>query len=642
MKKLLLTGTALAMFAAAVNAQNRLVLYEEFSGENCGPCASTNPGLWRLLTTGNNEQEILIIKYQAPIPSGYPSYPLYEQNTVDVDARTSYYSVPFAPYSRMDGAVSPGGTGSSAGHPGFLTQTHIDDRADIDAPFDMEVVSYSITGTTVTANVKVTANVAITAANLKFRATLNETLHFATPPGANGETEFHNVVRKMYPDATGQDMEDAWTAGEEHSYTISGTLPSYVNVNNEHFLTFWVQDDSDKSIKQAARTYPGLDVMSRGLTTDAATLNCGLPTTVAPTVQITNGGSTTLSSAKVYYKEAGAATWSVKDWSGTLATGASTNVALDPITLTTTGFVGIIDSVGNPNGGVDKFASNNKSGGASVTVLKDDDGIFPINENFDGTAPDWVSYANTDGYPLYRYTGTGIGYGPSNGFLHYPAYQLPTGVRGYIITPFAEVPAGPKVMDLYVAYAQYKDPTSGVISGDEKIEIVYSENCGDSWTPVWSKSGIDLATRSATDSSFIPQGNSQWALHSADVSAIPAGAQIALRATSTYGNNLFIDNVNLRSGTPTNVEELVANGSFAVYPNPVVNELTVDIDMVKAAKATINIVNVVGQVVGATINENLNTGKNYVNIPTASLAPGVYFLNITTASGNVQQKFVKK
>src|SRR5690625_7193895 len=50
----------------------------------------------------NNHNNVEIIKYQSPIPSGGP---IYNQNTSDVQARMSYYSVPFAPYGRIDGKV---------------------------------------------------------------------------------------------------------------------------------------------------------------------------------------------------------------------------------------------------------------------------------------------------------------------------------------------------------------------------------------------------------------------------------------------------------------------------------------------------------------------------------------------------------
>lgn len=639
MKKLLSIGTLLTLLAGGTIAQERLVLYEEFSGENCAPCAATNPGLWRLMMSGNNEQKILLIKYQVPIPSAGP---IYLENTADPGARRTYYGVTSAPYGRMDGAESMPGEG----HPGLLTQESIDDAAAVETPFNIEIESYSVTESTVTATVKVTALTAMTITNLKFHAALNETMYFDEPPGTNGEVEFHHVVRKMYPSASGQDMEDTWTVGEEQTYTITGTLPSYVDLANEHFLTFWIQDNADKSIKQAARTYPALDVMSRGMTSDAPPISCGLPTTVTPSVKITNGGTTTLTSATIFYKQAGAAVWAEKDWTGTLETGASTEVPLDPVTLTTAGVVGIIDSVGNPNDGTDKFASNNKSAGTTATVLQDEDGIFPIAETFETastTVSEWTSYANSDGFPFLIYNGSGIGYNTSAFFLLYQNPSMEPGTRGYAVLPFADLPEGPKALDFYAAYSKLN--LGGTITGGtDKLEVVYSENCGASWVPVWSESGDALvsAATPAANQAFIPSANSQWKLKSVDVSAVPNGAQIALRATAGNGNYLFVDNVNLRSGAVTGVEEIFRDGSFLLYPNPVANQLTVDIDILKTSSGTITIVNTLGQLVGTPSTEKLNQGKNTISISTESLAAGIYFLNISTSEGNIQREFVKQ
>src|ERR1700745_573259 len=105
MKKLVLSLAAFAVFTE--NGQQRLALYEEFSGENCGPCAQANPGLWTLIS--GNPTKALLIKYQSPIPSAGPIYNLYKTVT---NARMSYYSVPFAPYGRLDGTGL--GTGTAA------------------------------------------------------------------------------------------------------------------------------------------------------------------------------------------------------------------------------------------------------------------------------------------------------------------------------------------------------------------------------------------------------------------------------------------------------------------------------------------------------------------------------------------------
>ena len=212
--------------AAATHAQQHLALYEEFSGENCGPCAASNPALNTLLAA--NLSKVLLIKYQSPIPSAGPIYNAY---TTVTNARLSYYSVPFAPYGRLDGTVQGLGQ-TSPGHIGYLTQSIIDAAAATPAPFTITVShQWTTNGDSVRATVNLTTPGAYapSGANLKLRIALIEHLQYPTAPGTNGETEFHNVVREMYPTAGGTQLANAWTAGQSQTITIKGRVPAYVD-----------------------------------------------------------------------------------------------------------------------------------------------------------------------------------------------------------------------------------------------------------------------------------------------------------------------------------------------------------------------------------------------------------------------------
>lgn len=632
MKKSLLSLSLLVGLAGALQAQERLVLYEEFTGENCGPCAATNPGLEALMKAGTNPDNIVIIKYQVPIPSAGP---IYSEIPTHSNTRRSYYGVSGAPNGKMDGANSPGGDGS--GHPGYLTQSHIDARAAVDAPFNITVSDVSITTSGVSATITVNAVTAGTYGELKLHAALVETLDFDVAPGTNGETHFMNVVRNMYPDANGQDAGNTWTAGASSTFTISGSFPSsaYSSIENEHFLVVWLQDNDDKSVLQAARSAkPELEVTSEGIALADAGLKCGAPNTFNTTVTMKNGGSTTLTSATIYYKEEGAGSWASYAWTGSLAPNATTTVSLPGITSSSVGNVVLVDSIGNPNGGVDKFKNNNVSK-VSTTVLQTTDGAFPITSNFETTEPAFIPYATgSAGYPVMRYNISGAGYDGSSYMLAYPCYQLSAGTQGFSILPFANLPAGEKALDFYVAYCQYT-------SENDRLEVVYSTDCGASWTSVWSKQGSALATKPAQEASFIPSSNAQWQLRSADLSAVPNGAQIAFRITSDWGNNMFIDNVNLRTG-PTSIDDIINTAGIEIYPNPVTNMLNIRLNANKAFTGEIIITNVAGQTVMVT-SADVVAGENNLSVDASALAAGTYLISIgNEENGAAVKKFVKQ
>ncbi len=628
MKKHLLLLTLASGLALGASAQQRFVLYEEFTGENCPPCAATNPGLEALMDAGTNPEHIIMIKYQSPIPSAGP---IYTANPTFADNRLDYYDVTSAPNGKMDGANSPGGDGG--GHPGYLTQALIDARTAVTSPFNITISGVSITTSGVSATVTVSAVTTGSYGNLKLRAALVETLDYATAPGTNGEKHFPHVVRQMYPDANGQDAGNSWTGGATSTFTISGIFPSFSDINNEHFLVVWLQDDDGKVVHQAARTYPDLEIKSNGMNLSSGLL-CGTPNTFTPEVTIKNEGLTTITSATIFYKESTASTWSSYAWSGSLASHASTTVTLPGITSSSTGFVSIIDSVANPNGVADKFLNNNKSE-AGTYVLQNTGGTFPIASTFETETPAFVEYYGSGGYPIFRWNGAGKGYDGSNYMLAFPCYSIASGTKGFSIFPFANVPSGAKALDFYVAYCQYS-------SENDKLEVVYSTDCGASWTSVWNKSGADLASKEAQETSFIPSGNSQWRLFSVDVSAIPNGAQIAFRATSNYGNNMFIDNVNLRSGTVTGIENTAIAKDLEVYPNPVTNKLNVKLTAANAFDANIVITNVSGQTV-LQLTQAVVAGSNTIEIDAANLAPGSYMIAVgSQENGTIFKKFVKQ
>ncbi|HEY1038637.1 MAG TPA: hypothetical protein VGF30_04490, partial [Bacteroidia bacterium] len=118
----LLLGTALSM-----NAQTqRINLFEEWTGENCGPCAATNPAITALADDNYaGPKKMILLRYQVAIPSA-PTYTasLYQQNTTEPTSRHTYYYPSggrFAPQGRFNGGELGLGD-ENQGHAGFLDQ----------------------------------------------------------------------------------------------------------------------------------------------------------------------------------------------------------------------------------------------------------------------------------------------------------------------------------------------------------------------------------------------------------------------------------------------------------------------------------------------------------------------------------------
>jgi hypothetical protein len=644
-KTLLLSGLMLSAWFA--QAQQRLALYEEFSGENCGPCAAANPGVWATASAAGNDTKVLLLKYQSPIPSAGP---IYNANPVFTDNRMEYYSVNSAP--------SGGFNGGALAHPttGF-TQANINTASTGTAAFTITISnpSYQSGGQYFTATVTVTSTGAATYANLKLRSALVESLHYATAPGTNGETDFHNVVRQMYGNngasADGQTIDATWTAGQIRTYTIKGAVPSYVGTNPGtpavNFLAAWVQKDDTKEVLQVGKTAnititkPPVDILLTSI--GISGLKCQLPASIPHTIKVKNTGTTVLTTAKIYTSVNGAAATSQDVTLGNLAAGAtSADISLTALNVTTAGVQSVVDSIVLPNSVQDYNDFDNVRTSAAY-VLNSTAVAIPLTFDFESTNANYsnfVSYPGTSLIGIIKATSNpGLGRNGSAGLGYFPCYQLPQGSFGYLIFPKTTLPSGAKAIDFYTSYAQFK-AQDGTITGD-KLELTYSTDCGTSWTSIWSKANADLASAESTGSNFTPTAAS-WKKWSVDVTNVPTDAYIAFKGTSNFGNNMFIDDVNLRTGSATGINELVADGSFKVFPNPVSDLLNVSIDLKKASSVTYTVYNVLGQQVNAPVTTSMSAGTNTATINTNNLAAGMYYLNVSTEAGSIQQKFTKQ
>jgi PKD repeat protein len=118
-----------------------------------------------------------------------------------------------------------------------------------------------------------------------------------------------------------------------------------------------------------------------------------------------------------------------------------------------------------------------------------------------------------------------------------------------------------------VAYAQYGNNYS------DSLEVLVSTDCGLNFQSVYFKGGSDLATSADISTAFVPLAN-EWRTDSVDLSSFNNQAEImlAFRNHSGWGNNIFLDNINLSN--PIISKNILTKPLEIVqlYPNPVSSE----------------------------------------------------------------------
>ena len=655
MKKILLTLTAAIGLVATANAQaTRLSLVEEYTGENCGPCAANNPAFWALLNSGSNPSEALHITYMEPIPS---SGWFYLQDKATSDTRISYYQnwfnittgvtgEEFTPAVVQDGHIPDGHLGTSgAMNIFYFVQADIDSMHGVPSPFTMSVVSsWDATFSNITSVITVTNAMASTyapaGATFMLRVALVETVDFATPPGNNGESHFQHVVRAMYPSAAGTSISGSWAAGATQTFTVTGACPSYVDKSKSPFVAVWVQNDNDLSVEQSAmsNTLPApANDAALWTATGPTGLICATGTySVTHSTVLVNNGTNTLTSATIYYSADGGALSSYA-WSGSLAATSSTSVSMPaiPVTIGADVYHTIYDSVGMPNGSASVNPAVAVAGG-SFFVENSAGQALPYGTSFEANDTNYFATdLSSDG------NGWGVYYsGSSTSLAHTGTYAAgdllgynSAGEQNILIMPEVHITT-PATTNL-TFYEAYSELSAGSTT---KLEVVYSTDCGSTWTSVWNMSGSSMATLPASTSTIeLPTSPSQYALRTASLSAIPAGVvMLGFRYTMGNGNTIWIDDAKVSS--TTGVTNVTANIETKLYPNPTKDEATLSFNLNNASDVTIQIVDGLGRVVSVVANDKMDAGAHSLTINTATLPSGVYNVTMHTDEGTSNER----
>lgn len=625
MKQILLAATLLATSSLTASAQ-RMTLHEEFTGENCGPCAEVNPGFWALCDSGSNPDKLIHISYMVPIPT--PGFYCNRTSAIHT-VRSAYYSVPFAPYGRYDGMVPNTDChgGDDPGQPVCFTQADIDAEAARPDSFAITATSaWNSTYDQVITTVHITCTAAWSASgatpNVRLRAALVQTNDFATPPGSNGETHFENVVQAMYPDANGTLISGAWTTGETHTYTVTGVVPAWVDKSKAPYIVVWMQDDNNQSILQAGKAAPLTLPLDASLSSAPAGLCVpGGSGPVSPQVSLNNTGSTTLTSATIYYKIDGGALMS-QPWTGSLAAGATVNVPLTASTVAT-GAHTLYDSVAAPNGNADVNVINNASK-TVILVLSSTTNPLPLATDFETSLPaNWLFFdANANGA---NWTLANAGnHAAGTRAAKFQSYTYGHGESDYIILPTPALPAN-SWLSFWVAYAQYNSVSA------EKLEVLFSTDCGTTWSAIYDKAGSVLSTAASTFDEFVPTAT-QWREEHVSLSAVPAGAVLAFRATAFNGNNIYVDDINVHS--TVSVQNINASSSnLAVYPNPAKENTNIVFDLEASSYVQLQLADVTGRIISTIANGQLEPGAHTYSVSTAAITSGVYHIVLRTENG---------
>lgn len=236
-------GLVVSMFLGLkVSAQNdRVMLVESFTNTGCMPCAQQNPAFDSLLEA--NIDRLAVIKYHTRWPLA--TDPMYLSNAADIDARTEFYNVATVPTAILDG-------NRYYSAPSGINQNIINRLLSIPPRFEMRIGSELHPGDNkITVRVEGEAVSSVGGDLRLFVALVERETHFDMPPGTNGETDFHHVLKEFLTDASGLDL-GSLEMGDKFDYTFDSKSTDNQGIENLSTIA-WIQNCNTHEVYQACK-----------------------------------------------------------------------------------------------------------------------------------------------------------------------------------------------------------------------------------------------------------------------------------------------------------------------------------------------------------------------------------------------------
>ncbi len=366
--------------------------------------------------------------------------------------------------------------------------------------------------------------------------------------------------------------------------------------------------------------------------TAPALRNC--TSSVTPVVNVRNYGNVTMTSCTVNYSIDNG-TPVPFTWNGSLAAATTASVTL-PAATVSVGLHTIKAYTTSPNGGADSYALDD-----TATTYFSANGALPtFTEGFESSTfpPAGWSLINADNSTTWdrvmnaHHSGTAAAR-----MANY--FYASTGQIDELESPIVSVAnsINPQ-LSFYVAYAMYTG------NAPETLSVFISTDCGSTWTSIYTKTSTALQTAAATQNEFVPT-SVQWRKDSVDLSAYTTFPNIIVkfRNTNEYGNDLFLDDINI-TASPTGItEETNTLTDVSLYPNPANNSVNVGFSLNSHENVTIKMYDIYGKLISTCLNEAKDKGYYSMNVDLKNYAAGLYFLNVTAGeSTTVKKVFVQK
>jgi len=330
-----------------------------------------------------------------------------------------------------------------------------------------------------------------------------------------------------------------------------------------------------------------------------------------------NNGAAVMTSVNINYSLNGNSVVTIP-WTGSLP-----QLGIDTVMITVPGLINGTNTLqfytSMPNAVNDQNPSNDTTY-ASLLSVAGGQITAPLIEGFENNTFPPQYWTNTSNE--WARTTACSGFGLSTACTMYPFYYITTNgnlVTGYI--NMANITAQAN-LDFNVAYARFDSAYS------DTLLVNISTDCGNTWTNIYTKGGTTLATAPDTTGVFTPTAN-QWRHESIDISAYAGLPSVLFEfvAKSGYGNDAYIDDINIYHSTTTGTSSISNNQQVSIFPNPSSGNFNIQISGPSSDNIMISVYNAIGQKI-KEVDGKLNGGTSQFEINMEGQSNGIYNVKI--------------
>jgi len=232
------TNDTLRQTSVFLTGAYRNILLEEFTSTTSPSCSNNNPYLDAYLN--NNFQYICPVKYHLGIPAP-ANDSMFFADSIHQKQRASYYFVNAVPSAFIDGKIRVGLPYSYDSN----LSVPFNNRFLAGSPLSVQVTDTRLPGDTIQASITVNLLYTVASNNLRLRIyAIERYKSYSVAPGPNGEKDFYDIFRAMYPDSAGFPVNN--TAGT-YTFTYKYHRDSTWADTSLYTLAF-VQDDNTKEV----------------------------------------------------------------------------------------------------------------------------------------------------------------------------------------------------------------------------------------------------------------------------------------------------------------------------------------------------------------------------------------------------------